>query len=271
VTKERLLERLDAIGQEVQRRGDALALLGLGSVGTELDRIDAYSDLDFFVIVQDGAQAGYIADLGWLQAVSPIAYAFQNSPHGSKVLFTDGIYAEYAVFTLAELAGMPFPEARIVWKAEGVSDQIRFPQQRFASPPRPLEELIGEIVTNLYVGLGRYHRGERLSAMRFIQGYAVDRILELAPRIATAQAGYRDVFGAERRFEQRFPTLAAELPRFTQGYDRSPESAVAILAFVERHWAINPAIKQAIVALLPTGVAAPGIADGSGETASQVT
>ena len=82
---------MDAIGQSLARRGDALALLGLGSVGTELDRIDAYSDLDFFVIVQEGAQDAYRADLGWLQAVAPIAYAFPNSAHGSKVLFADGI------------------------------------------------------------------------------------------------------------------------------------------------------------------------------------
>lgn len=255
MTKERLLERLDAIGAVLQSRGDALALLGLGSVGTELDRIDAYSDLDFFVIVQDGAQDGYIHDLGWLQAVSPIAYAFQNSPHGSKVLFADGIYAEYAVFTLAELAEMPFPEGRIVWKAEGVDDEIRVPQRRFAPPPRPVEEALGEIVTNLYVGLGRYHRGERLSALRFIQGYAVDRLLELAPQIEAAQAGHRDVFGAERRVEQRFPTLAAALPRFMQGYDRTPESAAAILAFLEQHWTVNPAMKAAIVALLPADLA----------------
>jgi hypothetical protein len=39
-----------------------------------------------------------------------------------------------------------------------------------------------------------------------------------------------------------------------QGYDRTPESAAAILAFLERHWAVDPAIKQAIVALLPAGL-----------------
>jgi hypothetical protein len=37
-------------------RGDAIALIGVGSVGRELDRIDEYSDLDFFVVVDDGAK-----------------------------------------------------------------------------------------------------------------------------------------------------------------------------------------------------------------------
>ena len=259
VSKERLLQRLDAIGQSLQATGTALALLALGSVGTELERIDAYSDLDFFVIVRDGYQQTYIADLDWLRAVWPIAYCFRNSVHGYKVLFADGIYAEFAVFTAAELPQMEFPAGRIVWKAAGVDEAIRLPR-RDPGPraARPVEELLGEALTNLYVGLGRYHRGERLSALRFIQGYAVDRILELAPQIETEQPAYRDPFGAERRFEQRFPTVARELPRFLQGYDRSPESAAAILAFLEQHWPVDPAIKQAIVALLPAPLRGPG-------------
>jgi hypothetical protein len=247
-----LLQRLDAIGQSLQGTGTALALLALGSVGLEQDRIDAYSDLDFFVLVQEGAQAAYLADLGWLSAVCPIAYAFRNTVHGYKLLFSDGIYAEFAVFTPAQLAHAAFPPARVVWQAAGVDERIGVPQRSPAPPAeRAVEELLGEAVTNLYVGLGRYHRGERLSAQRFIQGYAVDRIVELAPHIAAEQAAHRDIFSAERRFEQRFPALAQELPRFIQGYDRSLESAAAILAFLERHWAVNPAMKQAILALLP--------------------
>ena len=261
--KEALLERLDAIGRSLADTGHALALLGLGSVGTELDRIDAYSDLDFFVVVEEGYAQAYRADLGWLGAVWPIAYAFPNSAHGSKFLFADGIYGEFAVFTPAELAEAEFLEARIVWKAAGVDDGIRFarmvPAPRAARPP---EESLGEILTNLYVGLGRYYRGERLSAFRFIQGYAVDRILELAPRLEAAQAAHRDPFGPERRFEQRYPTVAQELPRFMQGYDRTPESAAAILAFLERHWAVDPAMKRAIVALLPAHPRPPGGAAG---------
>lgn len=247
-----LLQRLDAIGQSLQGTGTALALLALGSVGLEQDRMDAYSDLDFFVLVQEGAQAAYLADLGWLSAVCPIAYAFRNTVHGYKLLFSDGIYAEFAVFTPAQLAHAEFPPARVVWQAAGVDERIGVPR-RIPAPPaeRAVEVLIGEAVTNLYVGLGRYHRGERLSAQRFIQGYAVDRIVELAPHIAAEQAAHRDIFSAERRFEQRFPALAQELPRFIQGYDRSLESAAAILAFLERHWAVNPAMKQAILALLP--------------------
>jgi len=252
VTKAALLERLDALGQSIAGTDHALALLALGSVGTEQDRMDAYSDLDFFVVVQDGYGPAYLTDLAWLRAVCPVVYLFQNSPHGYKLLFADGIYAEFAVFGETELAQMTFPAARIVWKAAAVDARIRLPQRvPVVNPSRPVEELLGELLTNLYVGVGRYLRGERLSAARFIQGYAVDRLVELAPHLEVAGAAPPDAFGPERRFEQRFPTVAQALPHFMQGYDRSPESAAALLTFVEQHWAVAPAIGQAIRALLP--------------------
>jgi len=43
-----LLTRLDDIGRSLDSTGRALALLGLGSVGLEADRLDQFSDLDFF-------------------------------------------------------------------------------------------------------------------------------------------------------------------------------------------------------------------------------
>jgi lincosamide nucleotidyltransferase len=49
-----LLKRLNEIGHSLEKSGHALALIGLGSVGLELDRLDSYSDLDFFVIVENG-------------------------------------------------------------------------------------------------------------------------------------------------------------------------------------------------------------------------
>ena len=266
--KDRLLNRLDDIGRSLEGRESALALLALGSVGTELDRIDAYSDLDFFVIVADGSKQAYLDDLSWISSVHPVDYCFLNTSDGYKLLFDDGIYAEFAVFTLEELGQLSFPEGRIVWKRAGVDDAIRFPRMGAGTGEHParekhsLEWVIGEAVTNLYVGLGRYRRGEYISAFRLVQGYAVDRVIELASYLTPDEAigeVQEDAFAPERRFEQRFPGLAGELPHFMQGYERSAESAASILAFLERHWQVNPAIAQAIRALLPSDV------EGSGE------
>lgn len=118
-------------------------------------------------------------------------------------------------------------------------------------PPAPqsVDWHLGEALTNLYVGLGRYRRGEKLAAQRFIQHYAVDRVIALAAAIEAPQAGHIDPFSPERRIEARMPRLALLLPSMVQGYERSPESALAILAFLEAHFPVSPAMAQAIRAL----------------------
>ncbi len=245
---EKLLERLNAIGHALRDSGKALALLGLGSVGTELERLDEYSDLDFFAIVQPGYKPEFIYNLDWLAAVHPIAYSFQNTVDGHKLLFADGIFCEFAVFEPNELRHIPFTAGRFVWVDLAFDPLLASPHLRTLKK-HPVEWQLGEALTNLYIGLGRYRRGEKLSAARFIQGYAVDRIVELSAMIEAEHAAPRDIFTGERRYEQRFPGIAAHLPEFMQGYDRSIESARAILEFLDAHFEINPAMRQAILDL----------------------
>jgi hypothetical protein len=253
-----LLDRLDAIGASLARTPHALALLGLGSVGTQLSRLDEYSDLDFFAIVQSGFKSAFIADLSWLEQVSPVAYSFQNTRDGHKVLFADGIYAEFAVVVPEELPHMPADEWRVVWHAEGFD-----PTAVRVQPPATLEErsvewLAGEILTNLYVGLCRLRRGERLAAMRLIQGHAIERLVELSPHLERPSPAAHDRFAPERRYEMRFPEIAKTLPQLVQGYDRTAESARAMLGFLEQHVPVNAAIKQRILELCQDDEAGDG-------------
>lgn len=242
-----LLTRLDEIGRSLARSGHALALIGLGSVGEELGRLDEYSDLDFFAIVEPGHKKRYIEDLGWLGRLAPIAYHFQNSADGHKLLFSDGIFCEFAVFEPQELREIPFSAGRIVWMREDAPENLHRPVKGPVRAARHTRDyLIGEALTNLYVGMGRDLRGERLSAMRFIQGYAVDRLLELADAIEPGRDVSRDMFANERRFEARHPALTPDLPQWTQGYARNRESALAILSFLERHFDVNRAMAHAI-------------------------
>jgi hypothetical protein len=250
VETQKLLRRLEEIGQSLSKRKSALALIALGSVGENLERLDAYSDLDFFVIVAGGSKPEYLENLRWLTDIYPVAYSFQNTPDGYKLLYEDGVFCEFAVFDEAELQEAIFSPGRIVWKAYGVEDAIRIPKRKNAVPkPHPEEWLVGEALTNIYVGLSRAKRGEKLSAMRFIQNYAVDRILELSERISPAGSELRDEFNLERRYEQQYPQMASKLPAFLQGYEHNIESAMAILAFLEQHFEVNPRMKREILKL----------------------
>ena len=245
-----LLHRLDQIAASLSRRPTARALIGLGSVGLERDRLDVWSDLDFFAIVQPGSKPDYLADLSWLSDVAPVASAFRNTVDGYKVLYADSVFCEFAVFDENELATAAFSPGRVIWKAEGVPDTIAIPQ-RISQPQEPpaTEWLLGEALTNLYVGLCRERRGEHLAALRLIQGHAVDRILELAERVEPIELAPADPFNRDRRIEQRIPTLADVLPDLLQGYDGNCESALAALDWLERHFEVNPGIKSVILGL----------------------
>jgi len=245
--KQRLLTRLDDIGRSLERSGHALALLGLGSVGIELERLDEYSDLDFFAIVEEGFKRQYLDNLDWLAHICPITFCYRNSVDGYKVLFSDGVFAEFAVFEPAELAHIPFAPGRFVWKRPEVSDALAVPQYQSAPPVTSSTEwLLGEALSNLYCGLCRWHRGERLSAARLIQVEAVNRTLELAKQLYSAQPFARDAYNDQRRFEQRYPELAQVLSSFMPGYDCSPAAARAMMSFLEKNYPANEAMVSVI-------------------------
>jgi lincosamide nucleotidyltransferase len=251
--RELLLRRLDEIVSSLARTDGALALLGLGSAGLETDRLDEYSDLDFFVVVNAGRKPAFIESLQWLERVRPIAYVYRNTVDGCKALFDDGVFCEFAVFEPLELSWIPFAPGRVVWKREGFEESVCVPARTTAAAAHSVEWLLGEALTGLYTGLCRLRRGETLAAARAIQGGVVGNVMELAQIVEAPSAVGRDPFAEERRFERRFPGLAAELASFMQGYGRNRESALAILAFLERRFEVNPAIAAAIRALCEDG------------------
>lgn len=245
----KLLARLDAIGRSLRDRGDALALIGLGSVGLETERLDQWSDLDFFVIVDVGSKGRYLAQLDWLAAAHPVAWHFRNTADGHKALMTDGVFCEFAVFEPHELADIPFAPGRVVWKREGVDDSIASPRRPVPGTNRPDEAwIVGEALSCLFVGLQRWHRGEWLSAARLVQGHALDRLIELDALRTSAAPG--DPFNPERRLERRQPALAAELPSLVPGYDATPLAAIAMLnALRRRGAALDSTLGDAIEAM----------------------
>ena len=249
MTPARLLERLEAIGRVLAARPDALGLLALGSVGRDTARLDAHSDLDFFVVVQPGAKGRYIDALDWLAAAQPLAWHFRNTADGHKALMDDGVFCEFAVFEPRELVRVPYAAGRWVWRRDALDAQLAEP--RVAPPAADLPDedwLVGEALSNLIVGLQRLARGETLAAMRLIQVHAVDRLLQLAERQSPG-AG-RDPFALERRVEQRQPALRVVLGSVVRGYEHSPAAALALLAWLQANHAVPPAVAAHVRALV---------------------
>jgi hypothetical protein len=248
ITPKVLQERLASLALELSTIDDALALLALGSVGIETDRLDSWSDLDFFVLVRDGAKQRFIGNLDWLAAVQPLAWHFQNTVDGHKALMTDGVFCEFAVFEVHELRSIPYAPGRFVWRRSEIEESLASPM--FSLPARRESSwLVGEALSNLIIGLQRHARGEKLAAMRMIQVYCLDRVLEfleLQQAVPEDAFAARDVFNVDRRVELRSRQAACALPQWAGGYEHTVSAALALLAALDEHNAVPAGVGERI-------------------------
>jgi hypothetical protein len=101
-------------------------------------------------------------------------------------------------------------------------------------------------LTNLYIGLHRDLRGERLSATRFIQVHAVDRALTFL-RLTEPGAGRpHDLFVVERGAERRFGPDVLPLAQLVPGYAHNREAALAMLEWLEARADVSEVLAAAI-------------------------
>jgi hypothetical protein len=200
------LNLLTQIGRRLAARPEALGLLALGSSGRDTARHDPHSDLDFFVIADD--REPLLADLSWL---GPVQWAHRNTVDGYRVL-VDGVLCEFAVFDRAQLDGVAGTGGRWVWRGPECPDVTLVAPE----PPAP-EWVEAEVLSCLYIGLQRWLRGERMAAMRMVQGEALSLLLR--------SRGSPDPFDPTRRAE----SLGLALAHYAPGYEHTPASAARIL------------------------------------------
>lgn len=244
------LRRLDALAEHLIADPAVVAVVGVGSAGTETARFDDHSDLDFYVVVEDQATKDrYIRTTAWLAGLGGrVAFAFRNTHDGWKVLLDDGLFLELATFTADELPGIPLAGERVVRGRPGFAPPAR------PAPARDAHDTVAhhvdDVLTNLFVGLHRELRGERLAAHRFVQVYALDHVLALL-RLddATAQR-WPDPFEATRRVEQARTGRQPDWAALVQGYGRTAPSARAVLDWLERWYDVSPAMAAAVRELL---------------------
>lgn len=244
-----LLQRLDKIGNSLEKKEGALALLALGSCGLEQERLDEFSDLDFFVIVKTGYKQAFLNNLDWLENIKTVSFKFKNTEDGFKALYADDVFCEFAVFDEQEFKGLKLLNFRTVWKRENYNiesqDKIGENKQEAKASSGKIQWMTGEALTNLYVGLGRFLRGEKLSAFNFVQVYAAGRIVDLIKANTKPQNKFQDIYDSSRRFEQLYPDYTG-INKFLQGYDKTPESAEEIIKFLEANYEVNSFIGEKI-------------------------
>jgi hypothetical protein len=246
------LSRLEGLAAHLAADPHVEAVLGLGSSGLETDRFDDHSDIDFFVVTDTvDTKQRYLQDISWLQGLDGhVAYSFANDPNGRKALLADGLFLEYAVFTTAELEAVPFSGGRVVW-SRGPYDPLALGAALPAVTAIDTVEFhLNEALTNLFVGLHRELRGEHLAAMRFIQVYAVDRVLALVRLHPAAALDHPDHFEATRRIERAQLPTGLPLHSMVPGYTRNLDAARAVLTWLTAHHQADPVILAAVNDLL---------------------
>lgn len=247
-----LLSRIDDIKNLVSNTNGTLALLGLGSIGADLIRLDNYSDLDFFVIVKDKkAKETLLLDLYWLESPKKFSFKFKNTKDGYKALYEDGIFIEMAIFVIDELKYIPYSKGRIIWIDKSFEPTSIPLENNLPKFTNSIEWLLGELLTNLYIGMSRYCRGEKLSAYKFIHHYAIDRFIELMMlKLNKNKDILLDNFSIDRRIELNYPEIVPYLKELLNSYMEIPKSCSKILTIIMKYYSINQNIEVEINKLL---------------------
>lgn len=235
---ETIRETLITLGKIAEKTPHAIALLGAGSAGAEFSRMDQYSDIDFFLIVEDGHSVPLISDNSWFGNTLPIAFAFRDTDHGNKALLENGVFLEFAIFTESELAQFGIPGLRVIW----ASDDFELPLLENKTPElREISYYLDQALSNLYIGALRLRRGERLAALSMIERSALTNLL-VAYRLKNG-IPVEDPFNIDRRAEKSF---SLEFNKFLQGYEKLEGSLEEILKFAERQLSVNERIAKEI-------------------------
>ncbi|MGN6798494.1 MAG: hypothetical protein ACTHKS_10110 [Gaiellaceae bacterium] len=192
---------------------------------------DEWSDHDFFLITERGAQESLRQDLSWLPARERIAFSFRETEHGLRVLYDDGHLLEFAVFDVEEIALAGVNRYRTLLDRGGVEEACL----RVRHDPRPQHDddhLFGMVLTAALVAVGRGRRGEVLSAA-FLVTWGLTYLTRLITRAVPAEnTSILDNFDALRRFERAYPALGAELAAAVRL--APPEAGLRLLEVLER-------------------------------------
>lgn len=222
----------EQLKQNALRDSQILGLVALGSMAN-LARQDAWSDHDFFLIVQTGLQEDYRQNLNWLPQPDAILFSFRETAHGLKVMYRNAHLIEFAVFDVEELGVARVNDyAVLVDKADLTN---RMAQLQHLSQPASVDikREFYHFLSLLQVGAGRVARGEILSGQVFIKTYALSNVLRILAAIKTSPNITRlDNLDPYRRFEQVFPQLGQEI----QGYllQHPVDCALNLLALIMR-------------------------------------
>src|SRR6185295_9240947 len=113
---ERLRVSLESVSQ-------VIGLVTLGSTADPTFR-DEWSDHDFWVITEPGAQDSFVEDLSWLPDYQNILFEVSHRPHGRTILFNNRHKVEFAVLDTSEVTSGKIERYQILIDRDRVAELI---------------------------------------------------------------------------------------------------------------------------------------------------
>lgn len=226
-------------------------VIGLVLVGStaETERVDEWSDHDFFVITEKGEQEPLRRDLSWLPDAESIAFWFRETEHGLKVVYKSGEVLEFAIFDCDELGGCMVNHHRLAYGNEAVKQALTLAKHRLP------EEVVGDDLADfrhflsvLVIQVGRARRGELLTAGQGIRGTAATALLKVLTRRLPSDERL-DKLDVSRRFEFAHPEIGK---RIADCLEQNPELAARELLMISQTylkplWSEYPQVEVDVV------------------------
>jgi hypothetical protein len=225
----------DQLAENLKKDDNVLGFVAVGSMAGQDYQPDNWSDHDFFVVTRPGLQSHYRQTYDWLPDSEKITWAFRETEHGVKVIYRDGHLLEFAVFDEEELKMARTNRYRVLFDRAQISTQMAENVQKTSDTLATKTDIYhaGQFLSNVLVGMGRYWRGEKLSAHKFIKINAVHYLATLLNQYTQSpQRALVDNLDPTRRFEFVHPYLGPEFEKVM--LLSIPEAAQNLIKIFER-------------------------------------
>ncbi len=204
----------------LERDPRVLGLMAVGSTACLSHQPDEWSDHDFWVIVEPGAEEWFHTHCEWLPDSEQIVLLFREPHGGFKTVYRSGHLLEFAVSDRRTLLQARINDYQMLIDRIGLTADVARMQEVTASESNSVPDdlcLLGQFITNLLVGVGRYRRGEYLSARQVITVVALHALLRLiSRRVSPNTPAVLDNLDPYRRVELAYPEIGAEINQLLQ-------------------------------------------------------
>jgi len=216
----------------VAKRPEVIGLVFVGSAAAT-QRVDQYSDQDFFLVVTEGSGESFRQDLKWLPNSAEIASHPRETAHGLKVVYQNGDVLEFAVFEDSELELSSVNDYKVVLDRADIAERMAKIAHRSIPTEVNRAQELELFLSLILIGVGRARRGEVLAAEQHIKSYALNHALRLVRLANPVESSMMDSLNSYRRFEFDYPEMGRELAMVMRMPTEESARALAVLVLRE--------------------------------------